>query len=278
MATEAEYRRVLLAGQAQTEQVRRQVAQFVSASWLALGSWRDAEVAAWVRAVTPAVLAGQRQISMLTIAQLVATARLAGAEVTVPAIPANEITVAELRGVPVADVYRRPAVTTWTGLSNGLTLDEAVERGARRAVNLAVTDLQLAKTHTAQRVIAADDQVVGYRRVLTGFESCGLCAVASTQRYRKGDLMPIHPGCDCGVAPIYGAEDPGHIINAERLDATHDVIRETFGAYSEGAREIRGAVDPVNYRDALVTHAHGEIGPVIGVRGQRFTGPDDLDL
>lgn len=58
----------------------------------------------------------------------------------------------------------------------------------------------------------AKRRVIGYRRVLTG-RSCVFCAAAATKVYRRGDLMPLHAHCDCGVAPIYGTGDPGKVVN-----------------------------------------------------------------
>jgi hypothetical protein len=79
--------------------------------------------------------------------------------------------------------------------------------------------------------------------------------VASTQRYHKGDLLPIHPGCDCGEMPLYGTDDPGQIINQQRLDATHEAVEARFGEFDRSAREI-------DYRNIMVAD-HGEMGPVL---------------
>lgn len=59
-------------------------------------------------------------------------------------------------------------------------------------------------------------RVIGYRRVLTG-RSCVFCAAAATKVYRRGDLMPLHAHCDCGVAPVYGTADPGLEVNKRLL-------------------------------------------------------------
>jgi hypothetical protein len=70
--------------------------------------------------------------------------------------------------------------------------------------------------------------------------------------------------------PIFGRTDPGHVIEPERLESVHERIEERFGVSDAGAR------DPIDYRDALIVHEHGEIGPVLAVRGQKFTGPNDI--
>lgn len=237
---------------------------------------READVARWARLAIPAVSGAQAQIAAMTDQYLAAVQTAAsGTTVRPVGVPATAVTTEALRGVPAVDVYRRPGVTVWTALAEGMPYSQAVNLGLLRALNIAVTDLQLAKTHTSQQVLEqAGDRVVGYRRVLDG-NSCALCAVASTQRYHRGDLMPIHPGCGCDVAPIVGDTDPGQVINADRLAQVHDAIAETFGVSSESARQI-GTPNGLQYRDVIVQHQHGELGPVIAVRGQRFTGPADL--
>jgi hypothetical protein len=80
--------------------------------------------------------------------------------------------------------------------------------------------------------------------------------------------MPIHPGCDCGEQPIYGTEDPGQIIDEQLLEATHEAIEERFGFSDRGAREI-------DYR-LIQVRDHGELGPLLTVRGQHFDGPSSI--
>ena len=80
--------------------------------------------------------------------------------------------------------------------------------------------------------------------------------------------MPIHPGCDCGEMPIYGTQDPGQVINELRLDATHQSVATRFGISDAGAREI-------DYRAIKITE-HGEMGPMLTVRGQASQSAGDV--
>jgi hypothetical protein len=179
-------------------------------------------------------------------------------------------------------------------------LKAAIEAGRRRAEGLAATDLQLAKTHSSRLALAGrgDERIVGYRRVLTGAENCAMCVLASTQRYHVEDLLPIHPACDCAVAPIVGRQDPGQTINSvtvtegaqavrstsrganvfsgddlvnlgDLLEPLHEEIEKRFGRSDRGGRQI-------DYRKLLTVHEHGEIGPVLAVKGQHFAGPDQI--
>lgn len=249
--------------------VRAKVLDYVQRVWANLDRYRDEDIDRFVAAVTPVIVGGQLQMGALTDAYL-ASIEAATLKTTVRPIgvPQNEIT--DLRGVPTSDVYQRAGVTTWTALANGDDLDNAVAKGLDRALSLAATDLQMAKSHASRYVLDRRPSVVGYRRELTGRKSCGLCAVATTQRYHKADLMPIHPHCDCAVMPLYGTHDPGQVIDEERLADVHSAIADRFGVSDPGARDL------VDYRQALIVHEHGEIGPVLAIRGQSFTGPGDL--
>lgn len=247
--------------------IRSRVVTAVTAAFNGLGSWRDADIERFTSVVVPLVLGAQRQMVSLTDAYLAAvlsdmlgaTVRPAGGEPLVGSVVRG--------GTEPAEVYARPIRTVWRSLADGHDLPAALDAARLRLWQITTTDLQLAKTHAAANVMAADGRVVGYRRVLTGPHSCGLCVVASTQRYHRGDLMPLHPGCDCGVVPIVGHDDPGHVLNAPLLDQAHAAIAERFGTADATGHKA------IDYRNLLVTHEHGEIGPVLARRGDHFEGP-----
>lgn len=262
-----------------------------------LTSWRDADADTFVAAAVPIVRGAQQAMAAMTDAYLAAMlSDLLGDDIEPAGVDLPE----SLRGVDMAEVYRRPFIQIWTDLAGGALLSAAIEAGRRRAEGLAATDLQLAKTHASRAVLQGrgDERIVGYRRVLTGAENCAMCVLASTQRYHLRDLLPIHPACDCAVAPIVGRQDPGQIINSvtvtegaqavgsnsrgvnvfsgnnlvnlgELLEPLHQEIEKRFGVSDRGGRGI-------DYRKLLTVHEHGEIGPVLAVKGQHFTGPTQI--
>ncbi|MGH3099313.1 MAG: hypothetical protein ACRDMV_25310 [Streptosporangiales bacterium] len=258
----------------QVADIRQRIENVVVRLWRALGSYRDADARRFAETITPMILAGQVQIEHLTesyltqyVARILAEARHVGRAAQLGPLDYSDLR----KSTDPADVYRRPFQQVWTELSHDVPYPDAVDRGERRAKDLAATDLQLAKTHKSRQVMETmPDQVVGYRRVLEGDYSCGLCVVASTQRYHKGKLLPIHPECDCGIAPIVGTNDPGQVIDEDRLVRAHDEIMKRLGVSDAGARNP-------DYRKLLIEHTHGEIGPVLAVRGQSFTGPSDVE-
>lgn len=168
------------------------------------------------------------------------------------------------------EVYRRGIVTARTATTKGRTLVEAMAAGRARMVSTAETDVALTQRAGIVQLLQHDERVVGYRRVLTG-RSCAFCAVASTQRYHRAELMPLHSHCDCGVVPIVGSRDPGRVIN-------RPLLADIKSARGQGATDRRLAVDEDGtvHLPEIAVHQHGELGPVLGARGDHFTGEDDI--
>ncbi len=123
---------------------------------------------------------------------------------------------------------------------------------------------------------AALPTIVGYRRVLSNNPNhCALCVLASTQRYKRENLMPIHPGCSCTVRPVLETEPNAdrRVLEPDIVGSVDDIIRNTLGDKWVDPGGRRGVA---KYRDIiLTTHEHGELGPVLGVRGHHFQGPPD---
>jgi hypothetical protein len=254
VAYEAE-RRVILSHQALVSRVRSRVIQYVKDTWRGLGSWRGADIDRFVGLIVPVVLSGQKQIGQLTNGYLDAMARLAGFTASPAIVPR---TGAALRGVDPTEVYRRPGRVIWNAISEGKPFAVALGLGSARLDQLLGMDMQLAQTSAAFDKISGDSRVVGYQRVLNSAAPCELCQLASTQRYWREDLMPIHDHCSCSVAPLYGDRDPGQVINRDLLDQLNESSRAT------------ASIDDVAIRD------HGEYGPVLTWKDQAFRGPEEV--
>ncbi|WP_328742898.1 hypothetical protein OG436_29340 [Streptomyces caniferus] len=242
----------------------------VGLTWKRLGSWRGSDVSKFQRTALPILEGGQRQVANLTTAYLEALYADIDRRKRVD-IDLSRVTGEALRGVAPEVVYERPFKEVWTALSNDEPLDVALDRGAHRLETLVKTDLQLARTHTARQVADELPKVSYTIREPVGEYNCALCLVAATQRYWKKELLPIHPGCDCLVKIVTADYDPGQVIDEERLQAIHDAVEAELGDYDRSGRAI-------DYRKVIVQHDHGEIGPVLGFKGQRFTGPDDIRI
>ncbi|MDO5533222.1 MAG: hypothetical protein Q4F65_01035 [Propionibacteriaceae bacterium] len=251
--------------------VRDRVLDYARTSWDHLGDWRDDDIARFLSAVLPQIEAGKRTIAQATDTALALMADTA---------PAGVTDLAGIRGgVTPAEVYQRPAVAMRSALAEGKPFADALEAGAQRLESLVKTDLQLAHTHQARATLTAPARrgarrrgghVEAFRRVPSGSENCAMCLIASTQRYWVGDLMPIHPGCDCGVQTLGVGEHVEQVIDSDLLEAVHDQVESFTGIYDRGGREV-------DYRLLIVTREHGEYGPTIGWKHQKHTGPDEVE-
>lgn len=230
----------------------------------ALGSWRDDDVVRYVAQLNPVLSGAKTQVTQATVAFYQQIARLSGQSFNRPVFTASALATEALRnGATTETIFRRPFVDMRRALANGSSMTDAIQAGAVRANQLAQTEIQLAKRNVGLAIRNANDGIVGYIRTLTGSENCALCYVASTQRYRRGDLLPIHPGCDCGEMPIYGSQDPGQIINEQRLEATHESVADRFGVSARDARAL-------DYRNIMVAD-HGEMGPLLTWKSHNAT-------
>lgn len=239
----------------QVHAIRQQITAFGQAYWDSLPHYRASAVEDMIQAITPRVTAGQLRIADLTRAYLAQCARELGWKVVLPSIDQDEIRGA--RGVDPRVVYRRPAVDVYTALAAGKPLPQAAAEGRLRLTQLIGGDMQLAKVHASRqsmRGYPAEGQF--YRRVLTGRENCALCVVASTQRYYRGDLLPIHPGCDCDVQPLPPGLAVNQVIDEDLLEQVHQITADRLGVSDRGGRTP-------DYRKLLTVSEHGEYGPTL---------------
>lgn len=259
--------------QAQVQKIRAEVHARVARAWTSLPDYRDRDIDRFVSTVVPLVQGGQIQVANLTAAYF--EAGLVDRDLILAA-----------RGIPAGEVYRRPATTLYTALANGKSFTEAVTAGSHRLADLAMTDLEMAKVRQADASLRAAG-AKSFRRTLTGLENCALCVIASTQRYRVGDLLPIHPGCDCGVAELPASWDPEQqVIDPQLLDHTYsEIATKLDGVHDHVGREARnlgiGKTDargrPLSdFTDLLMTREHGEYGPTLTWRDHAFTSADHI--
>jgi hypothetical protein len=258
--------------QSSTDGLRGALGELIRSLWDSLTSWQQSDVDSFAKEAAAEVAAAQQQMVDLTAGFLAEYRSIAlGTGSRTPSVNSRRYTGLRV-GVDPVDVYRRPGETVRWKQSKGKTLEEAVDLAGKRAVNLATTDLQLAKRNVSADILKADSKAIAWRRQLEGSYSCGLCIVASTNHYSKESLLPIHPGCDCSVQPIYDEDALAeHEAEAGKtLAAAHEVIRDTFGTASADARTAG------DYRELLIVHNNSELGYVLGVRGQHWVSPGQL--
>lgn len=256
--------------------VRSRMKRLSLSTWNGLGSYRDEDYERLLKLLVPRLEDGQQQIANLTDAYV---RKLALAEFG--KVKDGKIITAStkaLRGVDAAEVYHRPFATAYTALAAGKSMSAAVSEGRERLIDIGLSGAQLAKTHAA-RAGMERTAFTKFQRTLTGRENCAMCVIASTQRYHKEDLLPIHPGCDCGVKPFETDFDV-QVIKPELLDDTHEIINSKLGLDpgERGARFLGiGKSQGISeYTELIVAREHGELGPMLTWRSDKFTGSKDI--
>jgi hypothetical protein len=186
--------------QARLNRIATTAGRAVIRAWDELTSYDEDDIPTFIRRTTVP----------FTAARAAATSTAAGYFSLLTTVRPPAIDPAELGVVPAV---RDPFIAYWQALK-AHPWEEAVEIGRNRADAVA-SDLV---TSTSRRTVgeaaqATGQEVVGWRRVLTGI-SCTWCATVSTQRYRTAESADFgHQRCDCTVAPIIGDADPGRVIN-----------------------------------------------------------------
>jgi hypothetical protein len=246
------------------------------ALWGSLGGLSDEESARFVARAVPVISGAQMATAALVAAFIATLTRLeTGEATTAAAIVRADVTTEALRGVAADEVYHRPIVAARVAISEGKSFLEAMSAGQQRVAQLAGTDVALAQREATVQAIGADERIFGYRRVLTG-KSCAFCATASTQRYHRKQLMPLHSFCDCGVAPIFASSDPGQVINRPLLRDLKTAAKQDGQKDYWAARHVTVDEDGTVNLPKIAVRKHGELGPVLTHAGDRFTGPADL--
>lgn len=187
----------------------------VTRLWGSVSDVSDAQQARFARQAGRAVGAIREASAGGTVAYLVTYESLVTGEPVEPSLDVGQVA-SELRGVPIGEVYERPFITARTSLGEFGDMGRALQAGLSRARSIASTDVVLAQNVAAVEHMKQRSRVVGYRRVPNA-GACQLCMMASTQRYNRAQLMPIHDHCHCGVIPIIGSTDPGQVADKKLL-------------------------------------------------------------
>lgn len=232
--------------------------------WADFTDWyTPAAIAARAAEAAAVSLTAQETVAELMaqyVAELNAVAR-GDTKIPVPRVPIPEIR----GGTDLQTVHERTAKAYRLDYAKHQNNEDALQAALAREMALIEADLMLA-ARQAQQDAMVDLEVDRYRRLLrpelsrTG--SCGLCLAASLQVYSVEDLLPIHEHCKCLTVPLIGDHDPASVLNnADKRAIYESVDARTKTELSHVRVQIR---------------EHGEYGPTLTVRGQHFTGPQDV--
>ena len=81
----------------------------------------------------------------------------------------------------------------------------------------------------------------------------------------------IISNCDCGSDTLSAGEDPGQVLDPDLLELVHSAVEVKTGEVDRGGRVP-------DYRELIMVREHGELGPTLTWRSDRFTGPDDIPM
>jgi hypothetical protein len=116
-----------------------------------------------------------------------------------------------------------------------------------------------------------------YKRVPGGEKPCALCEIAADQVYFTDDLLPLHDNCMCDIE-----EDDGEAFDADKLSKHHLGFVETLLNTGDQQKTIGDLADhdapPEAYHNLVAVRQHGELGPVLTWKHQKFTAPSDLPI
>lgn len=169
--------------------------------------------------------------------------------------------------VTPSEVYRRPVEQFIWNRRLGLSGTAPLEAFEERLRAIAEADVMTAQRDEAQAIFDAFTVVLSWRRVIhpekaKSKASCGLCIVAATQVYRTRDLLPLHGGCNCDVAPITKDSDPGKALNDLDLQELYSAAGGTEGELLKFVR--------------VQVKENGELGPVLIKVGDHFRTPEEV--
>ena len=207
---------------------------------------------------------GQRNVAALTNGHV---GKLFGVKDPVPVTSG----VLSRTGITKAAEYERPLWQAVQAKRGGASDATALAEMAKRTERLVDTDMQLTKTKQSREIVRRSGHK-RYRRIARA-AACPLCAIASTQTYKSEDLLPMHPGCHCDIGPLAeggkGQRQLDKNFSPEKLAQATEQKKMLKEAAAEGHSAQW-------YRDKIAVREHGETGPTLTWKHQKFQGVNDL--
>lgn len=210
--------------------------------------------------VSQLVVAAQRAAGQITEAYLREQIEVMGFEL--PNTTLVDLPDALRLGAYPDDVYQRPIrQARYLYSIEELPPDEVIETARERLEKQASTDLQLARTISAQQVLYRFPQATGWRRIIHPElgNVCGLCIAAADRVYQRIEKMELHPSCRCTLLPVIGDLDPGLKLNADDLSLIY--------ASAGGTTESRALA-----ATRFEVKQNGELGPILTPVTANFKG------
>ena len=191
------YRQRLLA-------LRAQVARLVAEQWgrVTLQDL-DGTFQRWLRSAVLVIAGGQYRSA--TLADLYLAAYLSselGERVPPQGLDPARYAGQSTAGRPLAELLVPVLFSVKLALGQGRDNDVALASGRLRAARASVTEVTQASRGALDDAMAADDRVIGNRRVPSP-GACGACLAAATGAIQTRDTpLKVHPSCRCVRVPV----------------------------------------------------------------------------
>ncbi|MGE0138648.1 MAG: hypothetical protein AB7R77_12575 [Ilumatobacteraceae bacterium] len=174
-------------------------------AWDALAGYDEADLAEFLRRVTPRLYTLLESTVEISSAFYRSTLALPTA------------------AVPKASVVPKLGLNqafhaTWHALAQGRSFEDAVAAGRSMASARAFDLVQSTSRRAGDATVAVSRaRIVGWRRVVSA-NSCPWCHTVAGQIYRTSVSADFgHDRCDCTAIPITGTIDPGRALNRQRI-------------------------------------------------------------
>lgn len=245
----------------QRARIVARVLRLIEADLAGFDGWYSERLVAEVATkVADKTLSGQRGVASLTDAYLArVTSKLAGHTIDPAGVDPSLGKSLRMGQADLGEVYVRLGAEFRWRRAAGATAEQSQDMTLTRAKVMSDTDMSLA---FRRQVVDFNGRrgVMRYRRVLRSEKPCGLCAAASDRIYTRGDLMPLHGRCRCGVMPVTHSSDPGSTLSNSDLP---DLYKAAGGTSAQKLKKVRVV-------------QHGELGPLLVEKGQYFRGPVEV--
>lgn len=173
------------------------------------------QIDAFLDAIVPLTIAAQRALASILLGYLAVVSGTRGLH-----LDPEEVSGEAVRGTDMREDWSIPSRSLWAALGAGVAFTAAYAAARDDVRTKATTDLAFTQADAMARLSEQVEGMYGYRRVLMG-EGCDFCITAADQTYNVGDLMPLHAGCNCAVAPLMlterGVVDPAETLNDSML-------------------------------------------------------------
>lgn len=224
------------------QELRDKLGAVAKREWAKLPSYNEANIPAFIEAMTAPTDLVRGQTSTLSAGYL---NHFTGSR-TLPS---------DLKEID-AETWRQPFMSTWSALASGETYEAAVAAGEDRAVGTMGDIVTETARETTEGIGGGEPAIIGWDWVAEP-DACPWCierAGVTWDSTEQDVFSQSHDNCRCDITPVTADSAPGQELNAENPDVQGDGTegdaapkeeRETLGQVKE--RTLKELADRSDY-------------------------------